>query len=126
MAEHSTPEHAHPGGDDHDHGISHVTTVRLMLTVFVALLFLTWVTVAVTNIDLGYAGNIALGMFVATIKATLVALYFMHLRWDKPLHTIVIASGVLFALLFVAITLLDRGQYREDVIWGEDILEIVQ
>jgi cytochrome c oxidase subunit IV len=127
VADHSTTDHAQHDGHDHEHGISHVTPVPLMIGVFVSLLALTWITVAVTAIDLGYAGNIILGMFIATIKATLVALYFMHLRWEKPLNVIVATSSLLFALLFVAITLMDRGEYRQDIIWGdEESQEIVQ
>jgi cytochrome c oxidase subunit IV len=125
VADHRTTDDHHDGHDDH--GLSHVTPVRLMIGVFVTLLALTWITVAVTTIDLGYAGNIILGMFIATIKATLVALYFMHLRWEKPLNVIVATSSLLFALLFVAITLMDRGEYRHDIIWGDvESQEIVQ
>jgi caa(3)-type oxidase subunit IV len=124
VADHSTKDHAEHDHDDH--GLSHVTPVRLMITVFVSLLALTWITVAVTTFDLGYAGNIILGMFIASIKATLVALYFMHLRWEKPINVIVATSGLLFALLFVAITLLDRSEYLEDIVWGDDSEEIVQ
>ena len=127
MADHSKSDHAHHQGHDHDdHGISHVTPVRLLIGVFAALLALTWITVAVTAIDLGYAGNIILGMFIASVKAALVCLYFMHLRWEKPLNVIVAVSSLLFALLFVAITLMDRGQYLDDVVWGDDQDEIVQ
>ena len=123
MAEHTSNDHAHH--DDHDHGISHVMPVRLLIGVFAALIALTWITVAVTAIDLGYAGNIILGMAIATAKAILVCLYFMHLRWEKPINVIVAASSLLFALLFVAITLMDRSEYRHDIVWGDDE-ELVQ
>ena len=57
--------------------------LRVLLTVFVVLLLLTFMTVAATWFDFGgWALVIALG--IATVKASLVALYFMHLRYDQP------------------------------------------
>ena len=44
---------------------------------------------------------------IATIKATLIAVYFMHLRYDKPFNTIVFVSSLLFVGLFLALTLMD-------------------
>ncbi len=122
MAQTDPHRHDQGGGhdDDHEHGLSHVVPVRLLLTVFVLLLGLTWLTVAVTAIDIGRAGNLVIAMGIASVKAALVALYFMHLRWEKPLNVIVAVSSLLFALLFVAITLLDRSEYREDIRWADD------
>ena len=54
-------------------------------------------------------------MGIATVKATLVALYFMHLRYDKGFHTIVIIGALLFVGLFVSLTLLDRVQYQPEI-----------
>ena len=44
---------------------------------------------------------------IASVKATLVAAYFMHLRYDKSFHGLVFISSLLFAALFLALTLID-------------------
>ena len=55
---------------------------------------------------------------IATVKATLVALYFMHLRWDRPFNAIVLVSAIVAVMLFVAFALLDSYQYLPDQIPG--------
>src|ERR671927_293995 len=69
-----------------DHGLAHTTPVILLLAVLGVLMVLTIVTVAVTSIDLGAQGNLVVAMIIATIKAALVVMFFMHLVWDKKLH----------------------------------------
>ena len=53
--------------------------VKIYINVFVALLFLTVVTVGISYIDIGVGPGIALGLLVASVKGSLVACYFMHL-----------------------------------------------
>jgi cytochrome c oxidase subunit IV len=117
-------EGASSGHDDHaghDH-LSHVTPVRLLVLVWGALMVLTVVTVAVTRINLGADGNLIVAMIIATIKAALVITYFMHLRWDKPFHTLIFLGSLLFVALFITLTLADKREYQPDV----DALEIRQ
>jgi cytochrome c oxidase subunit 4 len=59
-------------------------------------------------------------MGVATIKASLVALYFMHLRYDSVLNAIIFLIGVAFLGLFLVITMLDTMQYHGDVQQWQD------
>ena len=66
-----------------------------------------------------YAG-LALAMVIAVIKATLVVLFFMHLKYDKLFHTVVFVSAILAAALFVGFTLMDSGQYQHTNIWDPD------
>lgn len=107
--------------DAHDeHGISHVASVKVLLGTGGALLVLTLVTVLATKIDFGPSLNLALAMFIAVIKATLVVLFFMHLKYDKVFHTVVFMSAVLAAALFVGFTLMDSGQYQHTNIWDVD------
>ncbi len=95
-------------------GLAHVVPMRVLLTVFAVLLVLTFVTVAATWVDSGnWALVIALG--IATVKASLVALYFMHLRYDQPFYAIVLLTALLFLAIFLSITLLDTFQYQPDV-----------
>jgi cytochrome c oxidase subunit IV len=115
------PAHAH-AADAHahdDHGLAHVTPVRLLVGVLAALLVLTVITVLVTKVDLGGQWNLVVAMVIATIKAGLVVAYFMHLRWDKLFHTLVFLSSVLFLILFLALALTDRQEYQPNI----DLLE---
>ena len=114
----ATDNHAHGHGhDDHGHGISHVAPVKVLLGTWIALMFLTVITVAATRIDLGANLNLALAMAIAAVKATLVILFFMHLRYDKLFHSVLVIGGLLAAALFVGFALFDSGQYQQTVIW---------
>lgn len=105
--------------DDH-HGISHVASVKVLLGTGGALLLLTLVTVAATKVDFGAAINLGIAMAIAVLKATLVVLFFMHLKYDKVFHTVVFLSAILAAALFVGFTLMDTGQYQHTNIWDPD------
>lgn len=111
---------AHDDHHDDHHGISHVASVKVLLGTGGALLFLTIVTVAATKVDFGSSMNLALAMFIAVIKATLVVLFFMHLKYDKIFHTVIFLSAILAAALFVGFTLMDSGQYQHTNIWNPD------
>ena len=82
------------------------------------LLFLTIVTVLATKIDFGANINLAIAMVIAVIKATLVVLFFMHLRYDRLFHSVIFVSAILAAALFVGFTLMDSGQYQHTNIWN--------
>jgi cytochrome c oxidase subunit 4 len=105
--------------DDH-HGISHVASIKVLIGTGGTLLLLTLVTVAATKIDLGSSLNLALAMVIAVIKATLVVLFFMHLKYDKLFHSVIFVSAILAAALFVGFTLMDSGQYQNTNIWDTD------
>lgn len=106
--------------DDHSHGLSHIASPKVLLGTFGALMVLTVLTVAATGIDLGTNMNLALAMVIATIKAALVCLFFMHLKYDKTLHTIAFLTALLFALLFVSFALMDSSEYQDDIVWVEE------
>ncbi len=93
----------------------HMTGPTLLLVILTALLFLTWLTVAVSYFDLG-GMNVVVAMGVATVKATLVSLYFMHLRWDKPFNAVIFVGSLFFLGLFLAFALLDTGEYSDRII----------
>ncbi len=106
---------------DHDeHGISHVASVKVLLGTGGALLMLTLVTVMATKIDFGANINLAVAMAIAVLKASLVVLFFMHLKYDKLFHSVVFVSSILAAALFVGFTLMDSGQYQDANIWHPD------
>lgn len=103
------------GTESHDHGIAHVMPISLMLTVFGALMVLTIITVSITALDFGPQINLIVAMAIATVKAGLVVSYFMHLRWDRPFHTLVFLGSLLFVSLFISLTLLDKSEYEADI-----------
>ncbi len=77
-----------------------------LLTVFAALVFLTVLTVAAAQVSLG-AWEVWISLGIASVKATLVAAYFMHLRYDKSFNGMVFIASLLFVALFLALTLMD-------------------
>ena len=103
---------------DDKHGpesVGHVTPVDMLLKVWGALVVLTVLTVAVTWVDLGPM-NLMVAMGIATVKATLVCLYFMHLRWDRPVNGVIFLIAILFVALFIGGVLLDTTSYQKDKI----------
>jgi cytochrome c oxidase subunit IV len=105
--------------DDHhdDHGLAHTASLKVLLGTGGALLFLTLITVAATLVDFGSSINLAVAMAIAAVKATLVVLFFMHLKYDKIFHSVIFVGAVATAALFVAFALMDGGQYQHTVIW---------
>jgi cytochrome c oxidase subunit 4 len=83
-----------------DHAADIDRHVRIYVTVFVALMVLTIVTVAVSYVHLPVAAAVTVALLVATIKGSLVACYFMHLISEKKL---ILAVLVLTAVFFFAL-----------------------
>lgn len=95
-------------------GVAHVVPVRVLLTVFAVLMALTVVTVAAASFNLGtWSLWIALG--IATVKASLVALYFMHLRYDNRFYALIFVTALVFLALFLVLTLMDTLQYAPSI-----------
>src|SRR5918999_5871977 len=86
-----------------DHAVDIDKHVRVYITVFVALMALTIITVAVSYLDLPPAMAITVALFIALIKGSLVACYFMHLISERKLIYAVLA---ITAFKFVALMLL--------------------
>ena len=105
---------------DDDHGISHVASIKVLVGTGSALLALTLVTVLATKVDFGANINLALAMTIAVFKASLVVLFFMHLKYDRLFHTVIFVSAILAASLFVGFTMMDSGQYQQTNIWHPD------
>jgi cytochrome c oxidase subunit 4 len=87
----------------HEHGGAPV-----YLRTLIALLFLTVITVGAAYVDFG-SGNVVIALTIATIKATLVALFFMHLRYEKPVNGVIAAAGFLFLGIFLMFCFIDVG-----------------
>jgi cytochrome c oxidase subunit 4 len=115
-------EHHADHHDDHGHGLAHTAQLKVLLGTGGALLLLTIVTVISSKIDFGGSTiNLAIAMVIAVTKATLVILFFMHLRYDRLFHSVVFVSAILAAALFVGFTLLDTGEYQQTNIWNPSV-----
>jgi cytochrome c oxidase subunit 4 len=86
--------------------MSHVTSKGAYYMVFGALIVLTVVTVAIARVDLG-AMNTPIALLVAGVKASLVILIFMGVKWNTPLTKVVAASGFLWLIILFGITMGD-------------------
>ena len=84
----------------------HVLPLRIYLGVGAILLALTGVTIAVSFVPLG-PFNIVVALAIAVIKALLVAFVFMHLYYDNKLYFMLLASTVLFLMIFIGFTMID-------------------
>ena len=100
MSDHAVPTSEHAAGLASDHAADIDRHVRVYMTVFVALMVLTIITVAVSYVHLPLAMAVTVALIVATIKGSLVACYFMHLISEKKL---IIAVLVLTAVFFLAL-----------------------
>ncbi len=85
-----------------------------LLAVFVALIVLTGATVYQSTLDLGNS-ELIISMIIATLKASLVILFFMHMIHDKPLNAIIFLSSFIFVALFLGFTLMDSSAYRDSI-----------
>ncbi len=86
----------------------HIVSRTVYFVIFGALIVLTVVTYLVARIDFGNeAVNTIVALAIAVTKATLVILYFMHVRYSPRLTWVVIASGLLWLVIMIGITLLD-------------------
>ncbi len=98
-----------------------VHSVRFYVGIFAALLVLTVLTTSVAEIDLG-AFNSPVAMLIAAAKATLVALFFMHLRWSGYRMRFAAIAGLLWLSLMFAFVLADvatRHIPEQPVGWNE-------
>ena len=86
-----------------DHAVDIDKQVRVYITVFVALMALTIVTVAISYLDLPTAMAITVALLVATVKGALVACYFMHLISEKKLIYAVLVLTALFFVVLLAL-----------------------
>lgn len=97
MVLNTTTAHAESHGDNHVHG-----GPKFYLLVFGALVVLTVITVGASYVNWGSGmANVIIAMLIASVKASLVALFFMHLRWDRPISAIIFCSSLFFLGLFL-------------------------
>jgi cytochrome c oxidase subunit 4 len=106
--------HPHPAPAGAPAHAIHVLSPAVVLGTAATLFALTALTVAISRVDLG-AWSVGVALAIATLKASLVALFFMHLKYDHRFHVVVLVGAVLFAVLFGTFVLFDTGRYQPDL-----------
>jgi len=84
----------------------HVAPKSMYVYVFLALLVGTGLTVAAAEVDLGAFNNIVM-LLIACTKATLVVLFFMHVRWSSRLTWVVAGAGFVWLLILFGLGMSD-------------------
>jgi cytochrome c oxidase subunit IV len=102
MADHGTTHH----GDSEAHGEHHVVPVSTYLLVFAALMVLLVVTLYAAYLNLG-EWNLVIAVTIAVLKALLVVLFFMHLRWSTYLVRVFAGAALFWLSILFVLTLQD-------------------
>src|SRR5258706_2075506 len=97
--------------------VGRVVPLPVLFAVLAPLLVMAFVTVAVSWLDFGRF-NLWIALGIAVFKASLVLLFFMHLKYDKPFNAIVVIVSMALLMLFIAIAMTDATQYEPDRIPG--------
>ena len=99
----------------HDaHGGHHIVPQKVLITVFASLIALTVLTVLTAKfVDIG-AFNLPLALVIAGTKAMLVVVFFMALKYDSPINSLILGIGVVCVTVFLIFTLFDTA-YRGDL-----------
>ena len=84
----------------------HVSPISLYVTIFLALMVLTGVTVGAAFINLG-SFNFPVAMLIAVFKASLVVWFFMHVKYQSHLTKLTVATGLFFLAILLGMMLID-------------------
>jgi cytochrome c oxidase subunit 4 len=96
------------------HGVAHIATFKSLVTIFVLLIGLTVITYLASLVNFGSL-NLFVAIAIAVVKSSLVVLYFMHLRYDKPFNSVVFVGCLVFVGLFIGLALMDSIAYKTEV-----------
>ena len=94
----------------------HITPVRTYVAVGITLLVLTGITIGASFIDFG-PYNVTIALVIASVKAMLVAFFFMHLFWDNKIYLIIFAASLLFFTIILTFSMFDtttRGSIYQE------------
>jgi cytochrome c oxidase subunit 4 len=92
----------------------HIIPQRIYILVFVTLLLLTLLTVDVAFYDAGWL-NLYIALTIATCKALLVILYFMHVRYSPRLTWVFVGAGVFWLVILFVFTAADYFTREETI-----------
>jgi cytochrome c oxidase subunit 4 len=100
MSEHK--EH----GQDHHEEEHHIVSPKVYLTIVIILLIMTGVTVGASYIEMGVF-NPVVALAIGVFKATLVVLFFMHVKYSTKLTKLTVGAGLFTFLALIGMTLSD-------------------
>lgn len=86
----------------------HAIGFRTYITVWICLLLFTGMTVSVANLNLGKYGSLT-SVLIATLKAVMILLFFMHLKYEKPLIMLMLLVTVCTMAVIIGLTFFDIG-----------------
>jgi cytochrome c oxidase subunit 4 len=89
-----------------EHSSVHIMPLKIYYAVFATLMVLTGVTVGVAYVDLGALNTVA-AVVIACFKATIVVLYFMHVKYSTRLTKLTVIAGLYWMGILLALTLND-------------------
>jgi cytochrome c oxidase subunit 4 len=98
-------EHAHDEGAVH----AHIASTRFYIGIFSTLVMLTLLTITVSYVHLGPL-NLVVAILIASTKAALVVMFFMHLRYETKFNILVFVCSLAFIGVFFAYTINDTGR----------------
>jgi cytochrome c oxidase subunit 4 len=84
----------------------HISPVGLYITIFLALMVGTALTVGAAYVNLGML-NFPVAMLIAVVKASLVVWYFMHVKYQSHLTKLTVATGLFFLAILLGMMLID-------------------
>lgn len=97
----------HPSTDqEHFDPMSHVVPVGLYVGIWATLMVCTGLTVFAASVDLGIF-NIVVALVIATLKGTLVVLFFMHLRYSTKLTMVTVVAAIFFLIILFSLSMTD-------------------
>ncbi len=86
----------------HPHeGHHHIVPFKTYVNVLLALLVLTVLTVVAGQIEMEHTFHFLIAVAIATVKAVLVAAYFMHLKYDDKLYRVMLIGAVFFVIVML-------------------------
>jgi cytochrome c oxidase subunit 4 len=85
---------------------NHIVSYRTYLFILLALIVLTGLSILVTSINLG-ALAVTAALVFASLKTTLVLLYFMHLKFDQRIFAVMVGLVMIVFIIVMVITFLD-------------------
>ena len=86
----------------HIEHVEHHMPKSMYFVIFGALMVLTAMTVGLAFVNLGQM-NIVVALAVAIVKASLVVMFFMHLKYESPLTKVVLGAGIFWLILLLGI-----------------------
>ena len=91
----------------HEHEEHHEIGPKPLIIVWLVLTILTIITVYIATVDFGRALNIIVAMVIASVKASMVAYYFMHLKFEDKLTWVYALYPMFLLFLLIATTIME-------------------